>query len=247
MRLQSALMDRWFLALAGTALLLLVALAGPAWPARQSVWSHLFIVDITRSMNTEDYQLHGRPVSRLEYTRQALLSTLARLPCGSHAGIGVFTERNGSILVMPVEICANFGAIEQTVRLLDWRMAWAGDSNIGRGLYNTLRLVLDARNRGLLPAHTSLVFMTDGHEAPPINPNYEPDFSELVGAPGGVVDGAVQLAAQHGLAAAEQPAFEGEKGVVPGLRECGRPKAGRGVAGTRWWPAARRTAGAVRP
>jgi mxaL protein len=186
------------------------------------VWSHLFIVDITRSMNTEDYQLHGRPVSRLEYLRHTLLSTLARLPCGSHAGIGVFTERNGSILVMPVEICENFGAIEQTVRLLDWRTAWAGDSNIGRGLYNTLKLVLDARTRGLLPAHTSLVFLTDGHEAPPVNPHYEPDFGDLgpVAAAGGaaeVVPGALQLAAQHGRAAAEQPGFEGEKGVVPGL------------------------------
>lgn len=217
MRLRSALRDRWFLALAGSVLLLLIALAGPRWPARQSVWSHLFIVDITRSMNTEDYQLRGRPVSRLEYTRQALLATLARLPCGSQAGLGVFTERNGTVLVMPIEICENFGAIEQTVRLLDWRMAWAGDSNIGRGLYNTLRLVLDARTRGLLPAHTSLVFMTDGHESPPVNPNYEPDFSDLVGDAAGVVDGAVQLAAQHGLAAAEQPAFEGEKGLVPGL------------------------------
>ncbi len=217
MQIRSAIRDRWFLLLVGSALTLLIALVGPRWPAQQPVWSHLFILDITRSMNTEDYSLGGRPVSRLEYLRQALLSTLAELPCGSHAGIGVFTERNGTILVMPVEVCENFGAIEQTVRQLDWRTAWAGDSNIGRGLYNTLQLVLDARNRGLLPAHTGLVFMTDGHEAPPVNPNYEPDFSDLAAGGGGVVAGAVALAAQHERAAAEQPAFEGEKGLVQGL------------------------------
>jgi mxaL protein len=217
MQLRHALADRWFIGLAAVALLLASALFEPRWPGVRPVWAHLFIVDITRSMNTEDYSLHGRPVSRLAYVKEILVQTLAGLPCGSQAGVGVYTERNSTILVMPVEVCANFGALEQTVRKLDWRMAWAADSNIGRGLYNTLKLMMDVHRRGLIPAHTNLVFMTDGHEAPPVNPRYEPDFTDLSPDPAAVVPGAVRMAAEHQAQASAAATFEGEKGAIPGV------------------------------
>ncbi|MCG8378948.1 MAG: hypothetical protein MI865_05680, partial [Proteobacteria bacterium] len=123
--------------------------------------------------------------------KKEITQILNTIPCGSEIGLGVFTERSPAILFMPMELCANYQLIETAVDHLDWRMAWVADSNIGRALNNTLELMM-------LPAlaNTRLLFMTDGHEAPPINPDYEPDFSEFRTTDGSV-PGAVQLTAQQ--------------------------------------------------
>jgi mxaL protein len=199
-------------------LLLIGALLRPHWPVTYATYANIFIVDITRSMNTQDYQWEGHPVSRLEFVKSTLQSALPALPCGSAVGLGVFTERNSTMLVMPVEVCANLAALMETVAHIDWRMAWAADSNIGRGLYNSLTLMRDLREQRSIPRHTTLVFMTDGHEAPPINPSYEPDFSDIrKSSVDGIVPGAVRQAAESGQRANAVAEFEGEPGLIPGV------------------------------
>jgi mxaL protein len=175
----------WCLALA-LMLLLLMALF-PTRMETQSVYNLMAVVDITRSMNAEDYQRDGKPISRLEFVKRSLRELAASLPCQSKLGIGVFTERRSSILFEPIEVCAGYSELDKAIAALDWRMAWAADSRIASGLLNTLQL-LSAKD-------TNVLFMTDGQEAPPLNSRYKTDFSGLKGKVKGLIVGAGDLQA----------------------------------------------------
>ncbi|XSG85467.1 MAG: vWA domain-containing protein [Methylohalobius sp. ZOD2] len=178
--------DWRLLMLASAVLMLGVALLRPHWPTERSVYDLVAIVDITRSMNTRDRQVGNTTVSRLDYVRHGLGEWLRRLPCGSRLGIGVFTERRSTLLMMPVEVCRYYHELHEVIVHLDWRMAWAADSRIAQGLEDTIKLW--RKNAEL--QDSALLFVTDGHEAPPINPRYKPDFSRLRGEVGGMIVGA---------------------------------------------------------
>ncbi|MBU2569945.1 MAG: VWA domain-containing protein [Gammaproteobacteria bacterium] len=157
----------WCLAAAVIALALLFI--HPSEQRKNPVYDLTFVIDITRSMNVEDYQANDQAVSRLEFVKQSLRELLLKLPCESKVGLGVFTERRSTVLFKPVEVCSGFAEIDAAIAALDWRMAWAADSRIAKGLLNTLEMRRDCGSR--------LVFMTDGQEAPPVNPRYRSDFS----------------------------------------------------------------------
>jgi mxaL protein len=146
------------------------------------VYKLMFVVDITRSMNAEDYQLNGKQVSRLEFVKHSLRELVGHLPCQSQLGLGVFTERRTNILVEPVEVCSGYAELDKTIAALDWRMAWAADSRIASGLLNMLQM---EANKDI-----TVVFISDGQEAPPLNPRYRIDFSEFKGKFKGLIIGA---------------------------------------------------------
>ncbi|MGY6277883.1 vWA domain-containing protein [Methylomonas sp. MgM2] len=141
-----------------------------------------FIVDITRSMNAEDYRIGEQAVSRLAFVKHSLRESIGRLPCGSKVGLGVFTERRSALLYQPIEVCSGYAELDQSIAALDWRMAWAADSRIAGGLLNAMQLLKDR--------DSALVFISDGQEAPPINPRYRTDFSEIKGKLKGLIVGA---------------------------------------------------------
>jgi len=166
--------SRFYLLLVST-VFLLVALFLPAMPLPMKTYEYVFMVDITKSMNVMDYQgTKGEPVSRLDYVKHSMLSTARGLPCGSRIGLAVFTERMPALLYSPIEVCTDYPVLEASINKLDWRMAWVADSNIVQALYNTLHLMQqDALS------NSQLVFFTDGQEAPPVNPRYAPDLSDV--------------------------------------------------------------------
>lgn len=211
------------LLLAAALALAVFAVVSPPLTAARPVYTYFFVIDITRSMNVTDYQRAGQHQRRLEFVKGTLRRLLPRMPCGSRVGIGLFTERQTAPLIMPVEVCENYATLDAILAQIDWRMAWAADSNIARGLYNTLRLVADLRNAGRVAPELALVFFTDGQEAPPINPNYAPDFADL-GRPvteGDIVPGAVAIERQARAAAAAAPHFDQEiektRGLIVGV------------------------------
>lgn len=153
----------------------------PSEKQNRPVYHLTFIVDITRSMNATDHQLNGQPISRLEFVKHILRELLLKLPCQSKVGLGIFTERRSTLLFEPIEICSAYAEIDSAIAELDWRMAWAADSRIGKGLLNTLEMLQDRDN--------AVVFITDGHEAPPENPRYRPDFSAIKGQVKGMITG----------------------------------------------------------
>jgi mxaL protein len=163
---------------------LVLALLHPHARLEQDAFDFLVVVDITQSMNTLDYQQESKPVSRLVFVKQALEQALLRLPCGSKIGLGIFTEYRSFVLFEPVEICANYREISTTLADIDERMAWVGSSEISKGLYSGLRTVRSLLD---LPA---LVFITDGQEAPPVNPHHRPVFDGKPGEAKGVIIGA---------------------------------------------------------
>lgn len=165
------------------ALLLLIAFANPTLPWKRSLYEHVVVLDVTQSMNVEDTSLDGKPASRLAFARRALHEALAELPCGSKLGWAIFTEYRTYLLYTPVEVCANRAELRASLAGIDGRMAWSGNSEIAKGLHSSI-VVAKA-----LPSRPSVVFVTDGHESPPLNPRHRPRFDDKPGEVAGVVVG----------------------------------------------------------
>ena len=143
----------------------------------------LFVLDVSQSMNTTDVRLRGEPASRIAFARETVRDALRELPCGSQAGLGLFTEYRTFLLLEPVEVCANYGELASTLDRLDYRMAWAGGSEISKGIFFALRIV-----KALEPP-AALVFFTDGHEAPPLHPTLRPRYEGKAGEVRGILVG----------------------------------------------------------
>lgn len=177
--------DRWLLA--GAALALAATFLRPSVQLERALFEHVVVLDITQSMNATDQALDGKSVSRLEHAKQALRQSLLELPCGSKVGWAVFTEYRSFLLLAPVEVCANLGELRATLANIGGRMAWSGNSEVAKGLHSALGIAK------ALPGKPSLVFITDGHEAPPLNPQYRPAFDDKPGEVAGLIVGVGEL------------------------------------------------------
>ncbi|MGZ8217650.1 VWA domain-containing protein [Methylomagnum sp.] len=153
----------------------------PRLPLPRSVYRYMFVLDITQSMNARDYHAEGFPAERLNYAKESIRRVLHDLPCGSEAGLGLFTTQNVQFLFEPIEICGHFSVIDDVLSHIDWRMAWAANSNVTSGLYAALR-ELAKRDPDV-----RLVFFTDGQETPPLT--LKPSFTGKPGGTGGVLVG----------------------------------------------------------
>jgi mxaL protein len=176
-------MDRSTALLAAAAALLVLALMAPRWPLPQSHWNHVVYIDITQSMNTRDMAVDGRPASRLAFVRHALHEGLRGLPCGSRLGLGLFTEYRVLLLMAPVEVCASYDDLLAVIGRIDGRMSWAGASEVSKGVFWALRTTRE------LDGAPSLLFVTDGHEAPPLRPGHRGALAEATGLARGSVLG----------------------------------------------------------
>jgi len=126
-------------------------------------------------------------VSRLAAVKHALRLALDELPCGSKVGWAIFTEHRSYLLLTPVEVCANRAELRATLARIDGRMAWSGDSEVAKGLHSGIVIAKQLARR------PSLVFMTDGHEAPPIDARARPRFDDKPGEVAGLIVGVGEL------------------------------------------------------
>ncbi len=149
------------MALLGAAFLLLVmALFKPTVPIKRDIYSYIFVVDISQSMNVIDKTLNGKPVSRMAFTKDMLSRIVSSLPCGTNVSIGLFAGSSVAALYTPIEVCANFAPIQDTIAHLDWRYAWSGNSRIRASMPQLARLLRS------FPEPAQVVYFTDGEEAP---------------------------------------------------------------------------------
>ena len=180
-------MKRWRRPAVLLLILAIVAVAAtfsrPSWRMKRPAYRYVFVFDITQSMNAEDVAVAGLPVSRLEYAKRATLDALKGLPCGTEAGFALFAGHRAFLLITPIEICANYREISSVLANVSWRMSWEPRSEVAKGLYKSIGLMSQ------LPARTRLVFVTDGDEAPPIDPAVTPQFTGKPGAIRGLVVG----------------------------------------------------------
>ncbi|MCK0197950.1 VWA domain-containing protein [Ancylobacter sp. 6x-1] len=174
----------------------IVALVAPRIDRQRHTRDVVMVVDITGSMNVRDTTLDGAPASRLESAKRAMRALLADLPCRSRAGLAIFTERRAFLLLEPAEVCENFAALDAEIAALDWRMAWEGDSYIARGAQASWTLAQSL--------NADLVFLSDGHEAPPLPSDSLPPFERTEPAIRGLIVGV------GGLDPAPIPKFDDE-------------------------------------
>jgi mxaL protein len=172
---------RWSPVLA--ALLIAASFTEPRVPLPRPRFEHVVVLDVTQSMNVTDVELDGRPASRLALARRALHEVLDVLPCGSRLGWGIFTEYRSFLLMAPVEVCAHRAELRATLAGIDGRMAWSGNSEVAKGVHAGIGIAKE------LPGKPALVFVTDGHESPPLNPRHRPRFDDKPGEVPGVLVG----------------------------------------------------------
>jgi mxaL protein len=161
-RLRDAI-DARILCLLLAAAFAIVALTHPSLQLERPVHRYLFVVDVTESMNVPDAGPPDAPSTRIAFAKRALTRVVSEMRCGSEVGLALFAEHRALTLWAPVEVCANFDEITSMLATIDWRLAWRGGSQIARGLDSALSAA-----RALGP-DTRLVFVSDGHEAPPVD------------------------------------------------------------------------------
>lgn len=185
MRLRIPKFDLRLYAQALSLLLLSLCLLNPTVKFRREIFNYLFVVDITQSMNASDYHLAGLPSDRLSFVKHSIQHALQNLPCHSKVSIGVFTTKNMFLLFEPLELCNHYANIETSLMQIDWRMAWAANSHIARGLYTSIR---DASK---LKDKPSLIFFSDGQQTPAAVK--EPPYILEPGVVPGIIFGVGQL------------------------------------------------------
>jgi mxaL protein len=185
-RIAAGLQPHWALVLAALALAATFLQPGVNLP--RPLFEHVVVIDVTQSMNVADQRLDGAAISRLAAAKHALRVALDELPCGSKLGWAIFTEHRSYLLLTPVEVCANRAELRATLAGIDGRMAWSGSSEVAKGLHSGIVIARE------LPARPSLVFVTDGHEAPPLDARLRPAFDDKPGEVAGLIVGVGELA-----------------------------------------------------
>jgi len=147
------------------AALLLASALLPPLNLPRSTYDYVVVFDISQSMGVDDYELDGAPVSRLDFARAAARKALRDLPCGSRVGWAVFAEYRTLLLLSPIEVCDNYNDLLASLDNIEGRMRWGNASEITKGVFWAMRV---AKAAGDTP---TLLFLTDGQEAPPLDPS----------------------------------------------------------------------------
>lgn len=149
------------------------------WPEQEIVTAPgagaVLMFDITQSMNVEDVGVNRVLMTRLEMARQAALMAVDELPCGTALGTGIFAAHRALLLTAPIEVCQNRHEIRKAISFIGPAMAWHGNSEVAKAWYSSLKIGAGLDDK---PA---IVFLTDGHEAPPVSPLHRPVYDEPAG------------------------------------------------------------------
>lgn len=159
------------LLLIAVVVLLLLAIYKPQIQLWQNVHNYLLVADVSQSMNAQDIKLDNKIVSRMDYTKHLMKRIVETSSCGTYISLGVFAAENVGLLLMPLEVCANYDVITDSIDHLEWRMAWRGNSRLSFGI-KSAESMFDYLN---IPAR--MLFFTDGDEAPKVNAINKLDLS----------------------------------------------------------------------
>lgn len=159
----------------GALLMLLASILIPPINLDQPVHDIQVTFDITQSMNVEDVEIDSVGSSRLNMAKTAAQSLITSLPCGSRIGWSVFSGQRSITLVIPLDVCLHYAGLLASLDKIDGRMRWVEASSIGRGLHQSMRAAQKIGD------NTAVVFISDGHEAPPLRQGQRgmPDTTRL--------------------------------------------------------------------
>jgi len=160
-------------------LLIILALSFPRTDRTVKVMDLLFVLDITQSMDVKDVELDGEKVSRMTWAKAHAKDLLQTLPCGSHVGLAAFSESRSMVLISPVEVCSSYNDLSQMLAKIDGSIAWALSSEVSKAVFGAID------QAKLMTPSPDIVFITDGHEAPPLHeslfPKYKKDLADISG------------------------------------------------------------------
>ncbi len=163
--------------------LVMAALWTPKIARTVKVMDILFVLDITQSMDVQDAKIDGNIATRLEWAKYFTKKTLVDLPCGSHVGLAAFSESRSLVLMNPVEVCRNYHDLIQMIEKINGAMAWALSSEVSKAAFTAIE------QAKLIEPKPSIVFITDGHESPPLHKTLRTKFRGTVGEITGVFVG----------------------------------------------------------
>ena len=164
-------------------ILIMSALWFPRTDRTVKVMDLMFVLDITQSMDVTDVEMDGEMVTRLAWAKEYTKQTLQALPCGSHVGLAAFSESRSLILINPVEICSSYNDLSQMLSKIDGSIAWALSSEVSKAVFGAIDQVK------LMEPSPDLVFITDGHEAPPLHATLFPKYKKKLDDVSGVFIG----------------------------------------------------------
>lgn len=164
-------------------LLIMAALWFPRTDRTIKVMDLLFVIDITQSMDVKDVEQDGEMISRLTWATAYTKQTLQQLPCGSHVGLAAFSESRSLVLINPVEVCSSYNDLTQMLSKINGSMAWALSSELSKAAFGAID------QAKLMDPSPDVVFITDGHEAPPLNDTLFPKYKGKLGDVSGVFVG----------------------------------------------------------
>ncbi len=124
--------------------------------------SYQVTFDISQSMYVQDAGLEEDLQSRMQLSIDAALHLLRNLPCGSRLGWSVFAGSRVISLLTPLEVCSHYDGLISSLKSINGNMRWTNSSKIGKGLHQSLRSASE------IDSDTSIIFFSDGHEAPPL-------------------------------------------------------------------------------
>lgn len=165
--------DKQSRAISAALVLLLLAWAMPAFNWPRATYDYIVVFDITQSMNVEDYKIGNSPASRLAYAHEATRRALRDLPCGSRVGWGAFAEYRTLLLLAPIEVCAHYNDLLASLDRIDGRMRWGDASEVWKGVFWSIRAAKEASG------HPNVIFLSDGHEAPPLGTEEHAPFDDV--------------------------------------------------------------------
>lgn len=157
-------------------LLLLLAAFKPTVPIPRNIYSYMLVMDISQSMNTKGMHWRGNEISRLDYAKHLAHDLVAGMPCGTRVSLAFFSGVSVAALYTPIEVCANYATIQDTIARAEWRQAWSGNSRLREGVDSLSRLLRT------MPEQTQAVFLTDGEEAPRLHTFNTRDLANFQGA-----------------------------------------------------------------
>lgn len=157
-------MTRWRTSISflSVSVLLAISVFMPRVLQDRPVHRYILVFDISQSMNVEDVSDQGESLSRLAMAGKAARTLLAELPCGSSLGLSIFAGARTILLLKPLEVCEHYEGLLASLESIDGRMRFDNASSVGKGLHQSLRAAKDSGDE------TSVIFFSDGHEAPPL-------------------------------------------------------------------------------
>lgn len=153
-----------------SALLLILALAGPRWPVPGSSIptegiALMLVLDVSGSMAERDILLHGQPVTRLEAARTAFTSFLDGTDSFSHRGndaIGLIT-----FAARPIDICPPTLAHASLKYYLQRSQPVGTVPDSSTNIGDAIGLAVELLSRSTLKSRCILLISDGEHTVPP--------------------------------------------------------------------------------